>query len=77
LLDSMVFEKRRQVYKEVNTSIQNTTGMDVKSLESTVPEYLFYSNLGRSDLIYFKVWLSNFRKENGTENYLADAISSS
>ena len=33
----------------------------------SIPEYLFYSNLGRADLIHFGIWLNNFRDKNGTD----------
>ncbi len=64
LNDSLVFEKRRDLYKELDSRINSLTNENKKYFDEVVPEYLAYSNLGRSDLIYFESWKESFQKNN-------------
>lgn len=58
---SMFFRERNEIYKKL------TIGFEAKgkvyNIDSILPEYLFYSNLGRSDLIYFESWQLNHKKK--------------
>lgn len=58
IMESMFFSKRRKVYHTIKKGFV----LDGKSYNTDIvsPEYLFYSNLGRSDLIFFTSW----KKEN-------------
>lgn len=62
---SMMFHLRRDLYLSIDKNIINRTGLKVGDFDNFVPEYLFYSTLGRADLIYFSTWLDSFRKNNG------------
>ncbi len=64
LLDSLIFSKRRKLHDTINERIKKISGVDAGSFQNVIPEYLFYSNLGRSDLIFFESWLTDFRKKN-------------
>lgn len=60
MAESMIFNKRRKVYHKIQDGIDIG---DVKySTNDVSPEYLFYSNLGRSDLIYFSSWKKEYQK---------------
>jgi hypothetical protein len=64
---------RRQVFNEVDTEIQKLSGEQRAYFASIVPEYLFYSNLGRSDLIKFESWTEKYmeiNKKNDLENLI-------
>lgn len=58
---SMYFYKRREVYNEMKEGF-NANGKHY-DIDSILPEYMFYSNLGRSDLIYFDSWKNEQTKK--------------
>ncbi|WP_461791448.1 hypothetical protein [Pedobacter sp.] len=58
------FYHRRDVYNELDEIIKTTSGKDQQIFTNIVPEYLFYSNLGRSDLILFDSYKSAFKDAN-------------
>lgn len=64
LTDSLQFEKRRQLYITLDKKISQMTKDDYEYYSSIIPEYLLYTNLGRSDLILFDTWL----EENNNKN---------
>lgn len=46
--------ERHELFKEIyNSKVEGLS----KILEEVIPEYLFYTHLGRSDLLYFESWL--------------------
>lgn len=55
LTKSMDFNQRRKLYKELDETLKSLTGTANKFTQG-VPEYLFYTNLGRADLVLFKKW---------------------
>lgn len=67
LLDSLLFSRRRKLHNTINERIKKLSGIDVNTFENVIPEYLFYSNLGRSDLLYFETWLTAFREKNDAQ----------
>jgi len=62
LLDLMLFNRRRNFYLDMDARINQ---INKKNNNSLIPEYLFYSHLGRGDLIYFEGWLNEKRRING------------
>jgi len=56
LAESMIFSKRRKVFNELDKVITLKNSKSVGRFSKLVPEYLFYTNLGRSDLVYFSEW---------------------
>lgn len=63
LLDVAVFNRRRDFYLNMDARINE---ISKKNNNSLIPEYLFYSHLGRGDLIYFAGWLNEKRRINGS-----------
>ena len=61
----MVFSERRKVFNEMDAVVKGLSGTKQHNFASIVPEYLFYSNLGRIDLIRFESRLESFRVKNG------------
>lgn len=58
---SMYFYKRKEVYNEMKEGFDaNGKHYDI---DSVLPEYMFYSNLGRSDLVYFDSWKNEQTKK--------------
>ena len=54
--ESMIFHKRRDIYKNLNTNAFTTgVGADYQNI---TPHYLMYSTLGRADLIRFETSLT-------------------
>lgn len=64
VVELMFFSKRRKVYFEMDKRISNINKRYSNAFSSQIPEYLFYSHLGRPDLIYFEDWLTEKRKLN-------------
>lgn len=64
-VSSMMFHLRRELFLSIDKRIIDRTRLKLSDFDSFVPEYLFYSTLGRADLIYFSEWLDAFRKNNG------------
>ncbi|MCR9251674.1 MAG: CHAT domain-containing protein [bacterium] len=60
LTDSLVFDKRRDLFLKLDKRIESLTKMKENTFSKVIPEYLLYSNLGRSDLIFFDSWLNIF-----------------
>ncbi len=60
----LFFHKRRSVYLKMNKLISKITNKNSNSFTEQIPEYLYYSHLGRSDLIYFEYWLSEKKLAN-------------
>ncbi|WP_333597772.1 CHAT domain-containing protein [Chryseobacterium flavum] len=58
LMDSLQFHKRRKLYRELDEKISKMSQKDKEYYSSQIPEYLLYTNLGRSDLIFFENWRS-------------------
>lgn len=51
---SLIFSERRKIYQEIQEGFEANSKL--YSADFIRPEYLFYSNLGRGDLVYFKSW---------------------
>lgn len=64
LTDSLQFEKRRNLYKTLDQKISQMTKDDYAYYSSIIPEYLLYTNLGRSDLILFDTWIDSNNQKN-------------
>jgi len=62
LIESMYFSKRRKLFKEMNNRISNLNSSKRLFFSEVIPEYLLYTNLGRSDLIYFDIWKEEYEK---------------
>ena len=57
---SLIFSERRKIYREIQEGFK--ANKKLYSTDLIRPEYLFYSNLGRGDLVYFNSW--KLMKEN-------------
>ncbi|MEO6219015.1 MAG: CHAT domain-containing protein [Ginsengibacter sp.] len=68
LAETLVFEKRRKVFEELNNRLAEICNANPDVFNESIPEYLFYSNLGRGDLIHFESWTENFKKNNNTDD---------
>lgn len=64
LTESLVFSERRELYKTMNDKISSMTTIKREYYSEVIPEYLLYTNLGRGDLILFKIWKEDFLKKN-------------
>lgn len=64
LTESLFFHKRRTLFRNLDKRIQKLSNADLEYFSKLVPEYLFYSNLGRSDLILFDTWSEEHLKKN-------------
>ena len=53
LTELMFFEKRKDVYIEIQNMDYHGLKLDIQNLPN---EYLYYSHLGRADLIEFESW---------------------
>jgi hypothetical protein len=60
----MSFHHRRKVYAELEENLQKLNGKDQQIMSKLIPEYLFYTNLGRSDLIKFDVFSKTLKNLN-------------
>lgn len=60
MAESMLFSNRRKVYHTIKNGFVKE-GITY-STDNVSPEYLFYTNLGRSDLIYFISWKKEHEK---------------
>ncbi|MFC3365342.1 CHAT domain-containing protein [Pedobacter fastidiosus] len=60
----MSFYNRRRVFKELDQTLRKLSGTEEQVLSKIIPEYLFYSNLGRSDLIKFDVYVDKYDQLN-------------
>ncbi|OKS84584.1 hypothetical protein [Mucilaginibacter polytrichastri] len=58
---SMLFHQRRKIYSEEADKHPNE--------QQVIPEYLFYSNLGRSDLIHFGIYMERFNELNNIKGH--------
>lgn len=56
LTRSMYFNERKQLYHDLDDIVKADSKKVQNKFSHGVPEYLFYTNLGRSDLIYFSSW---------------------
>jgi len=63
---SMYFNERRKIYKQLNDP--SALNYKAKKISDQFPEYLFYSHLGRPDLIYFKSWIEEVELKKNTEH---------
>lgn len=64
LTEVLHFFKRRDVYDNFDLEIKKLVGSEFNYFSSVIPEYLFYSNLGRSDLVLFESWKEEYEKKN-------------
>jgi len=67
LTKSLLFNNRKKLYKDIDIKLSSIVGRGPKIFENIVPEYLFYSHLGRADLIHFSKWLEKYRALNEME----------
>lgn len=64
LFKSQIFSARRKLFKELDDEISSISGIQKRYYSEVIPEYLIYSNLGRSDLILFDSWKEEYLKKN-------------
>lgn len=64
LVESLQFNKRRQLYQSLNKKISQMAKNDREYYTTVIPEYLLYTNLGRSDLILFDNWNKEYQLKN-------------
>jgi hypothetical protein len=58
------FHHRRKVYHDLERNLQKLSGKDQQIMSKFIPEYLFYTNLGRSDLVKFEVFSDKIKELN-------------
>jgi hypothetical protein len=64
LTEVLHFSNRKEVYHRLESDIKEFVGTDFNYFSTNIPEYLFYSNLGRGDLVLFESWKEGFEKNN-------------
>jgi hypothetical protein len=64
LTELMQFSKRREIYRNLDEIFSEATGSNSNIYTNIIPEYLLYSNMGRSDLILFDSWKERFLNIN-------------
>lgn len=64
LQDLLFFKKRRQIFETIDSKLANICKTTPEVFNKSIPEYLFYSNLGRSDLINFESWIEKQKNLN-------------
>lgn len=62
------FHLRREVYKGLDENLRKLSSSDEQLFSKIIPEYLFYSNLGRSDLIKFEVHKAKYAQLNNAND---------
>lgn len=67
ITDLLHFDNRRDVFLKMDKRISKINETYNNSFSLHIPEHLFYSHLGRPDLIYFEDWLLEKRKINHAE----------
>lgn len=60
----MIFSERRKLFQELDKIIGAFHKKKTTLFSDIVPEYLFYSNLGRSDLIKFRSYVDKYQQLN-------------
>lgn len=68
LARSMFFKERRKLYHELDSIVKSAGAPNNNAFSNVVPEYLFYTNLGRGDLIYFSKWLELSQEKQSAQN---------
>lgn len=68
LAESLNFENRRRIFEELNNELGKFCNTNSDVFNQSIPEYLFYNNLGRGDLIQFESWAANFKKNNKADS---------
>lgn len=66
--DLLYFNKRRKVYLEMDKRLSKIDSNSKNLFRNQIPEYLFYSHLGRPDLIFFENWLKAKRELNSNDD---------
>jgi len=56
LMETLYFHKRRKLYHELDKKLSQLTENNRLHFSLTIPEYLLYTHMGRSDLILFDSW---------------------
>jgi len=64
LVESMFFKKRRELFIRLELEIKKLPVDEKKPFSNMIPEYLFYSTLGRADLILFESWKEKHEEIN-------------
>lgn len=57
---SLYFKERKRIYKSIIKTHQEVPKKDLKKYKSKIFEFLYYTNIGRGDLVYFDNFLSKF-----------------
>jgi hypothetical protein len=60
----MSFYHRRKMFEELDDKLRKLAGSEEQLFSKIIPEYLFYSNLGRSDLIKFDSYVEKYDQIN-------------
>ncbi|MFY0603256.1 MAG: CHAT domain-containing protein [Flavobacteriaceae bacterium] len=68
LSDSMIFNNRVKLFKTITTKLMRFEKKQRESYLNIIPEYLFYSNLGRGDLVLFESWKTVYKEVNDFSN---------
>lgn len=64
LTDLMLFNKRREIFDTLDEKLKSILPFlhfDFKNLDN---QWLYYTTIGRADLIYFENWLNEYRTKN-------------
>jgi hypothetical protein len=53
------------LYGDIDQKLSAIVGFDTKIFQNIVAEYLFYSHLGRADLLQVSKWQEGYSMRNG------------
>jgi len=62
--DVLVFARRKHVFKDAERLLKSLPSRKSNILKPKAYEFLYYTNIGRGDLVLFKKYVENFEKAN-------------
>jgi CHAT domain len=65
--DLLVFSRRKHVFKDTEKFLKSLPAKKTNILKPKAYEFLYYTNIGRGDLVLFKKYIEDFEKANFSE----------
>ncbi len=65
--DLLVFSRRKHVFRDAEKFLKSLPAKKSNVLKPKAYEFLYYTNIGRGDLVLFKKYIENFEKANFSE----------